>query len=206
MTAIGKHGTGRSVGTRGATCRRTNGEPCGNYPKPGTQPPVCDVHLPNPRARANAAVRAAVAPFDPQLPEVHAGEVLLRMLAYAADRQRYYASLLARQHDELGASPTLQQEIDLATFSTYSARGKSGEQIRALHRWEAHWLAETARLAKLALDAGIDERLVRMHEAQVDAVAAVIEMAMRLLGTPVEDERVRQVVHQSVLAVEAGAA
>ena len=174
---------GAVTGRWGATCHTSAGNPCNGMPLKGST--VCQAHLRNPKARANAAMRAAVMPFDPHLPDVDPGMVLLRMLSYASDRQRHYAGLLRRQYEALGPDPTLEDEVALATFGTYAEGGKSGEQVRALVRWEAHWLAETARLAKLALDAGIAERTVRLAAQQVQLMVDVGEHLLRALSAHV---------------------
>lgn len=190
------------TGAKGATCKRTDGQPCNRYPVAGST--LCETHLFNPKARANARMRAAVAKFSPDVEPVEAGIVLLRMLAYAADRQRDYASLLARQHAELGPDPTLAEEIAAAVYDTYAEGSKTGEQVRALVKWEAHWLSETARLAKLALDAGIAERQVRLAEDQGALVFAALKMFTLALGHE-WDTSTRNLANRALLAIEEGA-
>lgn len=80
MTAIvtGKQEP-RTPGTRGATCKRSDGNPCNGWPRKGTVPPVCSAHLPGRKARANAAVRAAVFAWKVDTPLIDPPTALLRL-------------------------------------------------------------------------------------------------------------------------------
>jgi hypothetical protein len=50
------------------------------------------------------------------------------------------------------------------------------------------------RVAKTAIDAGVEERQVRLAEAQAQQLAAVIRAILTDLGYDLEEENVRKVV------------
>jgi hypothetical protein len=50
------------------------------------------------------------------------------------------------------------------------------------------------RVAKVAIDAGVEERQVRLTEAQAQQLAAVIRAILADLGHDLKDESVRKVV------------
>lgn len=80
------------MGAPRCTGTRNDGEPCKGWRVPGSD--KCKRHLPNPKARANAAVRAEVLSW--RLGEAHddPGEVLLRLVTQSRIRVEHYASLI----------------------------------------------------------------------------------------------------------------
>jgi hypothetical protein len=85
------------MGAPRCTGKKTNGEACKGWRVPGST--VCTRHLPNPKARANAAVRAEVSAWS--LTDQHAdpGEVLLRLVTQSAARVQRYSALLEEAYE-----------------------------------------------------------------------------------------------------------
>lgn len=79
------------------TARKANGDPCKGWRIAGSD--KCRRHLPNPLARANAAVRAEVIRWGPGDPHIDPGEVLLRLVSQSAARAEHYAQLLQEAYD-----------------------------------------------------------------------------------------------------------
>jgi len=79
------------------TGKKTSGENCRGWRVDGSD--KCRRHLPNPKARANAAVRAEVSAWG--LTDQHAdpGEVLLRLVTQSSARVQRYSALLEEAYD-----------------------------------------------------------------------------------------------------------
>lgn len=77
--------------------RKANGDPCQGWRVKGST--VCRRHLPNPKARANAEVRAEVLRWG--LGDAHCdpGEVLLRLVSQSAARTEHYSQLLEQAYE-----------------------------------------------------------------------------------------------------------
>jgi hypothetical protein len=61
------------------------------------------------------------------------------------------------------------------------------------------WHDRLVRVAKTAIDAGVEERQVRLAEAQAQRLAAVIRAILTDLGYDLEEENVRKVVRLRLL-------
>lgn len=79
------------------TGRKANGDPCQGWRVKGST--VCRRHLPNPKARANAEVRAEVLRWGLGDSHVDPGEVLLRLVSQSAARAEHYSQLLEQAYD-----------------------------------------------------------------------------------------------------------
>jgi hypothetical protein len=77
----------------------------------------------------------------------------------------------------------------------------SGTDLLAL----GEWLDRAAKLAKTALDAGVQERQVRLAEAQGRLVAQVIREVLRALGHNPHDPGVVRIVSTQLRALGSGA-
>lgn len=155
-----------------------------------------------PNVRKRAIVRAELAEWGLADTTEDPGELLLRLVAQSARRAAYYAELL-RQQQERDAETTgvaqglaeLPRELRGLIGFKIAAAGKDGdlyaaeEAIRGLVVLEAQERDRCARFAKLALDAGIAERQVRLAEQQVDMVAAALSAAIAELGLSERQQR-----------------
>lgn len=207
----------RVAGARGATCRKTDGTPCPNHPRKGTSPPVCSAHMPNPVARANAAVRAEVQAWRLDDATVDPGQTLLRLLSQSASRAALYGLLLEQQYEAAERDETIDLPKGVSALIGHRFTVSDGmrwpvaEAIRGLVELEGQERDRAARFAKLALDAGIAERLVRLEE---DKAAALVGMLRGLLqdlaaifpGLDPRDPRVSVIVTSRLRALEVGAA
>jgi hypothetical protein len=66
-------------------------------------------------------------------------------------------------------------------------------------RLHQEWHDRLVRVAKTAIDAGVEERQVRLAEAQAQRLAAVIRAILTDLGYDLEEENVRKVVRLRLL-------
>lgn len=92
------------------------------------------------------------------------------------------------------------------TVGSSEARGlyAKGEELRGLVRVEADERDRCARFAKLALDAGINERLVRIQEDQIAQVIAMVRRLVVGLGLSPTDPRVSEVVIRELRILDEG--
>jgi hypothetical protein len=156
--------------------RNNRGEPCRFPPVPGAA--VCRFHGGNaPQVRAKAASRVASAQIEAGLlrlgvPLVGADPAgqLLEQLAEAAGNVAFLRSILQKQ----------QEQSDSPERPLLLNQGW-GTDIAPLVRLYGEWCDRVARLAKLALDAGVAERTVLLLERQADLLADLVE---RVLADP----------------------
>lgn len=243
--------TDRVAGSRGSTCRTSAGNPCNAQPLRGTDPPTCQRHTPNPRARRNAQVRAEVSAWRVTDELVDPGVTLLRLLSQSARRAALYSLMLEQAFqaaaDDADGSPAgaytppvvaennpdsgsdqpvsavawdAQQLAHLRTPDHYPAGAAAlvgntvganerfgfyakGEEVRSLVRLEAEERERCARWAKMALDAGIAERQVRVLEQQAGEVVALIRRIIVALGLRPNSPEVAAVVTRELRALDA---
>lgn len=79
------------------TGKKTSGEACRGWRVEGSD--KCRRHLPNPKARANAAVRAEVSAWGLLDKHEDPGEVLLRLVTQSSARVQRYSALLEEAYD-----------------------------------------------------------------------------------------------------------
>jgi hypothetical protein len=78
---------------------------------------------------------------------------------------------------------------------TVEARATVNVWVRLYQEWHDRLV----RVAKTAIDAGVEERQVRLAEAQAQRLAAVIRAILTDLGYDLEEENVRKVVRLRLL-------
>lgn len=204
------------TGKFGATCHKSDGTICDAHPVKGST--ICRRHLANPKARANAAVRAEVMAWRLDDATADPGQTLLRLLTQAAHRAGLYGLLLEQQYDaaEAGdAAAELPAGVRALIGHRYTVsdgtRWPVAEAIRGLVDLEGQERDRAARYAKLALDAGIAERLVRLEEDKAAALVAMLrgllsDLAAIFPGLDPRDPRVSVIVTSRLRALEAGSA
>lgn len=178
------------------------GAPCRQAPIRGGD--LCRMHGGrNPVYARKAAVRAEMQDWGLNAPGVDPGETLLRLLAQSAARVARYglllaeayaaaadqdgepevaragAAVLARQLRGSGVAALIGWKFDLTRDG---AAVPVAEAIRGLVELELKERELCARFAKLALDAGLDERRVRLAERQIDTLDAVLRAALDRAG------------------------
>lgn len=129
-------------------------------------------------------MRAEVQSWGLDAPGVDPGETLLRLLAQAAARAARYADLLQAAYDGADDFPERFRGSGIAALIGHryattedGDRVEVAEVVRGLVDLEAQERDRCARFAKLALDAGLEERRVRLAEHQ----GAMVLGAMHLL-------------------------
>lgn len=165
--------------------------------------------------------------------KVDPGETLLRLLSQSAARVARLSLLLEEAYDAAGRLSTSTQHItvderDTAASDqaredldrifmhgevaalighTYasSERGvfATGEAIRGLVELEAQERDRCAKFAKLALDAGIAERTVRLAESQAGQLTVFVRGMLTALGHNPNDPQIRALVATQMRAIDA---
>lgn len=200
-----KQGSGAAeVGKYGATCRRTNGTPCDGKPYRGST--VCRRHLPSPKARRYADIRAELQMWtttdqleDPNL-------VLLRLMSQSYRRAAYYGWLLEEVQNDAGDD--LKDLVETLIGTVKRGAGKDGhifdseEAVRGLVMLEGQERDRAAKFAKLAIDAGIADRIVRLEEAKAAEVVAMIRRVLLALGLDPTSREVSVLVQRELLQLE----
>jgi hypothetical protein len=141
-----------------------------------------------------AAVRAELEDWGLNAARVDPAETLLRLLSQSAARVARYGGLLAAAYagDEdfpdrfagAGVAALIGHRYDLTRDGDPVA---VAEAIRGLVELEAQERDRCARFAKLALDAGIEERRVRVAERQAETLELVIRAALERAGLGVAE-------------------
>jgi len=186
--------------------RNRAGNLCGQNVTKGTQ--RCRTHSGKKlgKAKAEGAVILEVHNWGLDDSHVDPGETLLRLLAQSAARVRHYAALLESAFmDKQVAALVGVHYVVAADEDDPDAPPKavaSGEYIRGLAELEADERDRCARFAKLALDAGIAERQVRIAELMGAGLITVLTAALVELGQDPAEERVRSVVAAQLSRLE----
>lgn len=149
------------------------------------------------RAKAQGAVVVELSRWGLTDAKVDPAETLLRLLAQSRRRADLYAGLLQQAFDgdpdfpaELGGAGVaalIGHKYDLTRDGDPVA---VAEAVRGLVELEAAERDRCARFAKLALDAGIAERQVRIAESQGALLASAMRYLLRELGLT-DDQAVR---------------
>lgn len=201
MTVVDASQTCEKCGQVHYRCAAHNrrGEPCGQYPTAGAK--TClRIHTPNPKARANAAMKAAISQWSPQMQLEDPGEVMLRMVTIAWKRWTEIAAELASKVAEHGS-------IEAAmTATSYGEGGRTGEYVKGLALLEAEWSKRAMEWSAAAVKAGLDERRVRMAEQLGSSLIAFTDGLLAALGAAFgfdpADARVRQITQVQLAAIE----
>jgi hypothetical protein len=173
------------AGNGGCTRRTKSGGICDGPAITGTD--TCRMHAGRrpAQARAIGAVAVEVAAWGLTDQTVDPAETLLRLLTQSARRAALYADLLERQYVDKGVAALVGVKVAL------DADGNAvdlGEYIRGLAELEAAERDRCAKFAKLALDAGIAERQVRLAERQGALVADAVGRILDALGLTAEQQ------------------
>lgn len=173
---------------RRCTATSRTGEQCGRWAIVGGT--VCDLHGgASPSVRRKAALRQAVAEWslDQTADPV---EVLSRALSVTAYRHAQLVALLQQRGG--GLDDPEDWERSAATFIGVRADklGNIEEYVTALADLEAKERERMAKLASMAITAGLAERQVRLAEEQGRIIAAAFRMLAERWGVP-EEERAR---------------
>ena len=169
------------------TGRRADGKPCQGWRVAGSD--KCRRHLPNPQARARAAVRAEVIAWGLGSADIDPGEVLLRLVSQSSARAEHYARLLEEQYRHAAEGTTntdLPGGIRALIGYRYALDRDGGkvaveEAIRGLVVLEAEERDRCAHFAAKAVAAGLAERQVRLAERHGALIADVLRA---VLGDP----------------------
>lgn len=164
------------------------------------------------KAKALGAVVREVQAWGLTDEQVDPATTLLRLLAQSARRAARYGELLRMAFDGdpdfpaefggAGVSALVGHKYDLTREGDPVA---VAEAVRGLVELEAQERDRCARFAKLALDAGIAERQVRLAEQQGALVASAIDRILDALGLSAEQRAlVPQVVPRELRAVTGG--
>jgi hypothetical protein len=166
--------------------KKSNGEPCSRWAVKGAT--VCPSHGGSaPQVRKRAAVRAELESWGLGDTTVDPGETLLRLLSQAAARADRYAAAIQRLVDEQGLEAALVGDTYVIDDSGESR--KVGEYIRGLAQLENQERDRAANFAKLAIQAGLAERQVRLAERQTSIVEKALMATLDDLGLSDEQQQ-----------------
>jgi hypothetical protein len=184
-------------GNKGCTAHQrhtNNSEPCGQHPIPGGH--VCRFHGGDiPQVRAAAAERIAKKEAEAELKRfgvkvvVDPGEELLDLIAHTAGYVRFLRTRVDQlMHEDMtwGVSRVKEGGEDYGT--TYEA--KPNVWIQMLD----HWTEKHSRLLVEALKLRLDERRVKIAEAQGDALIRVLDGVLAELGHNPHDVKTAEIV------------
>jgi hypothetical protein len=178
---------------RRCTAHNRAGMPCGRMPLKGQT--VCGLHGgKSPQAKGAAIKRqehqriaAELVSHGVQLKEQHPIDGLLEEVYRSAAAVDFYASLIAEldipdPHDPMPEVSGINDEGEVVMANNASRLyGPDHNADAAPHVLVNLWNAERnwhARCCKMALDAGVQERLVRASEAQGQQIVTVITMVL----------------------------
>ena len=206
MTVSTQRSQRTEVGKYGATCRRSDGKVCNGKPYRGST--LCRRHLPNPKSRRYADIRAELQMWTTTDELEDPNQVLLRLMSQSFRRAAYYGWLLEQSQEKAG--PELEAMLSTVVGTVKKAAGSEGhifdseEAVRGLVSLEGQERDRAARFAKLAIDAGIADRIVRLEEAKAAEVVALIRRVLLAAGVDPTSEIVSRAVHRELLALDAG--
>lgn len=155
--------------------------PCGAYVITGTE--RCRYHAgKKPEvAKAQGAVVQEIREWGLGDSTVDPGEVLLRLVTQSAWRAAKYAGQIEQMVTDAGGDLRKALTAEQYTTTEDGATVKTGEYIRAMVKLESEERDRCGHFAKLAVQAGLAERQVRLAEQQGAMLAAVIRA---ILGDP----------------------
>jgi hypothetical protein len=190
---------------------RRSGTQCRRFPIKGAK--VCRFHGGNaPQVRAGAARRIAIQ--NATLLVARLGgtinidplDALLEMVQEAAANVAAYRLAIQELGIHVGQDENREGQTGVAVASSYDDKG--GRDPAAPHILVNMYDAERDRLAKyskMCIDAGVEERRVRLVEAQAQKLGAVVEAAVRALNpTPDDYRRAVQAAAQAMRQLAAG--
>lgn len=152
---------------------------------------VCRVHGGSVRAvRQRAAIRDAVHSWGLATPDVDAQVTLLQLISATANFYRQVTADLEAAYDAAssgdewgGYSPGVAALVG-PTFASDGNGGRveTGEAVRGLATLQMQLSEKLARFCKLAIEAGLSERMVRVAERQAQIMAEVMRGALEDAG------------------------
>jgi hypothetical protein len=162
-------------------CRR---EGCAKWAiKGGT---VCEKHGgANPAVRANAQIRHEVSRWTLGEAVDDPGETLLRLIT----QSRMRADLLSAEVERL-LNTSAKSLTDTLTGESWGEGGKSGEYVRSIVEMESAERDRCANFCRLAIQAGLAERMVKVAERQAETAARALSAGLEAIGASVEQRRV----------------
>lgn len=173
--------------SRKCVAHKSNGDHCGNYAIKGAT--VCHKHGGSTSHIKNrAAVRAEVMAWGLGDAHTDPGEVLLRLVSQSAARAQRYSAELEKLVAE---SPNLREALIAEVWTPDEAGGafKSGEYIRGLAVLEAQERDRLAGFCAKAIAAGLNERMVRVAEAQASIAERALLAALEDIGLNGDQQR-----------------
>lgn len=174
------------------------GKPCGHQPVIGTT--TCPLHAGKALnvIRQEVATKRALAELDLDL-SANPLDELLTEVARAAAAVRWLSEKVNSLSDDEMVFGVTKHVQDTSDYSNIVTTGSG------VHMWVRLWTDERDRLArvcKLTLDAGVDERRVRLAESQGRLIVELIRGTLTDLGiTPSDD--VDQIVTRRLRAITA---
>lgn len=194
-------------------CRATklNGQQCGCKPITGST--VCRYHGGGTRHVKQAAARRIAIQNARDLVvrlggsiDVDPLDALLEMVKEAAWNVAAYRIALDELGIHVGNDEHKEGKPGVAVASSFDEKGK--RDPAAPHILVAMYSSERdrlARYAKMCLDAGVDERRVRIVEAQAQQLGSVVEAAVRSLNpTPDQYREALQAAAKAMRQLTAG--
>lgn len=179
--------------TRCRAVNRTNGMQCKRYPLHGTT--VCRTHGGlSPRTQAAARRRIALENARREIArlggliDIEPLDALLEMVQESAANVAAYRLAISELGIHVSGEEHHEGSTGVAIASSFDDKGK--RDPAAPHILVAMYDTERDRLAKyskMCLDAGVDERRVRIVEAQAQQLGAVVDAAVRALN-PTPDQ------------------
>lgn len=189
------------------TARNGRGAPCRAWAVQGAT--VCVAHGgAAPQVKAAAARRLARARLNGDLDQLlgeleveAAGRHPVDVLLDAVHRANAMAQVLGALVGGLRTDglPAVAAEGDHGRLWGRNHLGDGAQHV--LVEMYGQWLDRAARAAKLALDAGVEERRVRLAEDQAQLIARMMLSFAEALGLDPTEERVRSAMRRSLTAV-----
>ena len=155
---------------------RRDGSPCGSYPMKGQT--VCRLH--------GGKAPQALAAGERRVKSREAAELLARYgepvetdpLQSLLDALWRAAGAVVWLDQELARQQEIAAEAERPGSSVVVQQTKFGQDIAALAKLYGEWVDRQARYAKAAVEAGLDERMVHLAEAQGKLLADTIEAVL----------------------------
>lgn len=165
--------------SRRCTAHNRAGNQCKRWAVPGAL--ICNLHGgAAPQVKAKATVVTELARWGLGDTTVDPGETLLRLLSQAVWRAERYGAEIAKMVDQQGLEQALVGESWVMSDS--GSLQKVGEYVRGLASLENTERDRAAKYAKLAIDAGLAERQVRLAERQGALIEQVLTSVFDDLG------------------------
>jgi hypothetical protein len=190
---IATHGPEADVATHGTAdrcrARTSSGRPCRAHPIRGGT--VCVAH----GGAAPQVRQAAERRLEVRRVEVEAA----RLMGSAGEDRHPLEHLLLELYRSAAVVQVLGDELD--DVAIVDDRGPS-----IVYRLWCEERDRHARIADLALRAGVQERAVRLAEAQAQLIVGAVRAALAELNVDPDDDRTRRVLRRHLTALSAGGA